>query len=671
MPRFRRLDHTCRPSDALRVVDRKNRERTVDPGALEMLDKAKNEGIVTAYDRLVAQQPQCRFGYVGICCRLCLQGPCRIRAGVGPGNRGICGATAYTIVLRNLVRLIAGGAAAHSDHGKHMAQVLLSVGNGWAPDYGVADEEKLRKIARRLDIDGESDPVLLAREVAEAALEDYSRLDADTPCTWVHKTVTRGRVEKFESHNIMPYSINGNIVELLSATHMGMDADPVNIIFNGLKVALSDYAGMHIATDLSDILFGVPQPVVSEANLGVLDAEKVNIAVHGHNPLLSEIVVQAARELEREAIEAGAKGINLVGICCTGNEVLMRQGIPLATSFASQELAITTGAVDAMVVDVQCIMPSLAQVAECYHTKVITTSPVAKIPGAYHVEFREKKALEAAEDLVRIAIKSYGERNPAQVAIPDIKNKVVAGFSLESLLEIFGSINSDDPISAVTDAIMSGELNGVALFAGCNNLKGFQDHGHLTMVKELAKNDVLLLATGCSAQAMAKNGFMSPEAVDEYAGEGLKRFLERLNGAADLKERLPLVFHMGACIDNTRACDFVTLTADSLGVDVPKVPFAVSAPEAMSEKAVAIASWFVAMGLPTHVGMLPPIEGSELAYGLVTQIASDVFGGYFIFETDPEIASRKVLDALEYRRWKLNMHRKAAERFHTELCQNY
>lgn len=428
---------------------------------------------------------------------------------------------------------------------------------------------------------------------------------------------------------------------------------------------------MHIATDLSDVLFGTPEPVVSEANLGTLDAEKVNIAVHGHNPLLSEMVVKAAKELEGEATAAGAKGINVVGICCTGNEVLMRRGVPLATSFASTELAIVTGAVDAMIVDVQCIMPSIRQVAECYHTEIITTSPIAKIPGSHHIDFRVENALEDAKKAIRIAIEAYKKRDGRKVSIPDVKNKVVAGFSLEALMEIFGSVNPDNPISVLTDAIKSGELKGVVLMAGCNNLKTFQDNSHITIARELLKNDVFVLATGCSAHALAKHGLLAPEAVEEYAGEGLKNFLNRLNEKANLSTPLPPAFHVGSCVDNTRAADLLVAMAEELGVDTPKVPFVATAPEAMSGKATAIGSWFVALGVPTHVGSMPPIEGSDLMYSIVTQIAHDVYGGHFIFELDPEVAAKKILNALEYRTWKLGIHRQTAEKFETELCQNY
>lgn len=672
MPRFRDPEHTCRPSDAPRVMERRKRERTVDPAALQMLEKAKQDQVITAFDRFMAQQPQCKFGYEGICCRFCIMGPCRIKAEDGPGSRGICGASIWTIVARSVGTLILLGAASHSEHARHLAHTLLEAAEGKAPDYGITDSAKLRRVAERVGIEvgGKSD-LELAREVAEKALEDFSRLPGFGEARWLTSTITEGRYRKFDHCNILPSGIHGNISDLLAQAHTGNDDDPVNLVFSALRVALCDYTGMHIATDISDIFFGTPQPVATEANLGVIKADKVNIAVHGHNPLVSEMVVKAARELEDEARAAGASGINVVGICCTGNEVLMRRGVPLATSFASTELAIVTGALDAMVVDVQCIMPSIRQVAECYHTRIVTTSPIAKIPGSYHFDFNTERALEDAKAVVWLAIEAYKERIPERVEIPEIKNKVVAGFSLESLMDLFASVNPDNPVGVLTGAILDGELKGVVLMCGCNNLRTFQDLSHLTIVKELLANDVFVVSTGCSAQAFAKHGIMTPEGLEAYAGPGLKAFIKRLEEKANLTTGLPPVFHMGSCVDNTRALDLLTAMANDLGVDTPKVPFVASAPEAMSGKATAIGTWWVAMGVPTHVGTMPPVEGSSLIYSIITQIAHDVYGGHFIFEMDPQVAAKKILNALEYRTWKLGVHRNVAERFETALCQGY
>jgi carbon-monoxide dehydrogenase catalytic subunit len=638
---------------------------------LELIDVAREKGVITSFDRLVAQQPQCQFGYKGICCRFCMAGPCRIKAEEGPGSKGICGASHWTIVARSVGLMLLTGAASHSEHAHHIAETLLKTAEGHAPDYSIKDPAKLRRLCNMVGIAVEGkDDLQLAKELAEAALKDYSRLKGEGFSTWVQATVTNGRNEKFMTHDIMPSGVYNVISELVTQAHIGMDNDPVNIIFSALRVALADYVGMHVGTDLSDVIFGTPQPVVSEANFGVLDPKKVNIALYGHNPVLSDIVCDAAQAMEAEAKAAGAEGINLVGICCTGNEVLMRRGVPIVTSYASSELAIVTGVMDAMIVDVQCIMPSIRTVAECFHTRIITTSPIAKIPGSYHIDYQTDKALENAKTALGIAIEAFKLRDPNKAHIPQIKNKVVAGFSLEALYEIFASVNPDNPVSVLTDAILAGELKGVALLAGCNNLKRFEDDSHITIIKELLKNDVFVIGTGCAMQSCARLGLLAPEAV-EFAGEGLKKFLARISAKADLKVQLPPVFHMGSCVDNTRCSDLLMDMANQLGVDTPKVPWVASAPEAMSGKAVSIGCWCVAMGMPVHVGAMPPVEGSDLIYSIVTQVASDVYGGYFIFEMDPAVAARKMLNALEYRTWKLGVHRAAAENFETALCQNY
>lgn len=674
MPRFSDATHTCRPSGAPRVVEPKSRERTIDPAVKEMLEQSRQSKVITAFDRFVAQQPQCKVGYEGLCCRFCMAGPCRIKSDSGPGSRGICGASPWTIVARSVGLMILTGAAAHSEHGNHMAHTLLEMAEGHAPDYTVKDKEKLYRVCRRVGISTEGKTEQeLARELALKALEDFSRLKGMGESTWVTTTVTPGRVEKFRTHNVMPHGIHATISDLVNQAHVGNDDDPVNLVFSAVRVGLADYAGMHIATDISDILFGTPEPVVSQANMGVLDPEKVNFVLHGHNPLLSEIIVQAAREMENEAVAAGAKGINLVGICCTGNEVLMRQGIPLVTSFASQELAICTGAVDAMCVDVQCIMPGIRSVSECFHTRIITTSDIAKIPGSYHLDYQTSNALEKAKEALRLGIQAFKERKESnrQVYIPPLKNTVVAGWSLEALFQLFGALHPENPVRALNEAILAGELAGVVLMAGCNNLKVYQDASHITIMKELLKNNVFVIATGCSAQSAAKLGLMDPAKVDELCGDGLKSFLARLNEKAQISVGLPPVFHLGSCVDNTRASDLLMAMANDLGVDTPKVPFAASAPEAMSGKATSIGTWCVALGLPTHVGCMPPVEGSDLIYSILTQIASDVYGGYFIFEMDPQVAARKILNALEYRTWKLGVHRQVAERYGTKLCQGY
>ncbi len=672
MPRFRDLTHTCRTSSAPRVVKPRVNKRSIDPTIVEMMDVAKENGIITSFDRVVAQQPQCQFGYKGICCRFCMAGPCRIKAQEGPGSRGICGASPWTIVARSVGLMILTGCASHAEHGNHIAHALLELAEGRAPDYSIKDPDKLRWVCEKvgIEVEGKED-MALAKELAEAALEDISRLKGMGESRWIKSFSIPERVEKYRACNVMPHGIYACISDLVTQAHVGMDNDPVNLVFSAIRVALADVAGEHIATDMSDILFGTPKPVESEANMGVMDPEKVNFVLHGHNPLLSEIIVAAARDMEDEAQAAGAKGINLMGICCTGNEVLMRQGVPLVTSYSSQELVICTGACDAITVDVQCIMPSIQSVAECYHTKIITTSDLVKIPGAYHFDYQTETAFETAKECIRMAIDAFKERQELNkpVHIPDLKHKVVAGFSIEALMELLSAVDPDNPVGVINQAILDGELKGVILTCGCNNAKTYQDEAHIIINEEMVKNDVLVISTGCSAVACAKLGLMDPEKVDEYCGEGLKKFYKRIEEKTKVK--LPPVLHVGSCVDNSRAMDLLMMMAADLGVDTPKVPFVASAPEAMSGKATAIGSWCVTIGWPTHVGCMPPVEGSDLIYSILTQIASDVYGGYFIFEMDPKVAAQKLLNALEYRTWKLKIHLDQAKEYDTPLCQNF
>lgn len=625
-------------------------EQTIDAAAKAVLQIGEREDINTIWDRFEAQSPQCGFGELGTCCRNCMQGPCRIDPFGEGAVMGACGATADTIVARNLGRAIAAGTAAHSGHAKHLAHTLLKSAEGKAPDYPVKDESKLKAVAARLGIASDGKSVQeLAKAVAETALADFS--EKETPVAWAATNVTKGRVETFLKHGVVPTGIDSAISEVMHRTHYGVDADPVNLLLGGVKCALADFAGCHMGTDLADILFGTPKPVVSTANLGVLKAEAVNIALHGHNPVLSDVMAQVAKELDDEAKAAGAPGgVNLVGICCTGNEVLMRHGIPSATHSVSQELVMLTGAIDAMMVDYQCIMPSQGTLAECYHTQLITTMPIAKIPGATHVEFSESKARDTAKKIIRLGIEAFKNRDPKKVNIPPHTSTTIAGFSVEAIVDALALVDKDDPLKPLIDNIVNGNIQGVCLFAGCNNVRVTQDQNFVTMAKELAKQNVLLLATGCGAGAFARHGLMTSDATNEHAGDGLKAVLTAVGQAAGLGGPLPLILHMGSCVDNVRAADVAVAVANKLEVDLDKLPVVASAPEATTEKAVAIGTWAVAAGLPTHVGVVPPVLGSPAVTNVLTQAAKDLFGGYFVVDTDPVSAAGKLFEAIQERR---------------------
>ena len=634
--------------------DNGNSNKSTDPAVQEMIAKAESMNVVTVWDRYEAMQPQCGFGDTGLCCRHCLQGPCRIDPfGDGP-DKAICGASADVMVARGLDRAIAAGTAAHSGHARHLAHTMLKMAEGKAKDYTVKDGAKLRAVSTRMNIpvEGRSDNEI-ALDLAKAALADFG--EKDTPVMWAATVVTKDRVKVLTDLGLVPKGIDYEVSEIMHRTLYGVDADAVNLLLAGLRCGVADLAGCYMGTDLADILFGTPTPVVTEANLGTLKADTVNIAVHGHNPVLSDLMVTVASDMKEAAVAAGASGINMVGICCTGNEVMMRHGIPSCTHSVSQEMAIMTGALDAMVVDYQCIMPAVVNVAECMGTTIVTTMDLCKITGATHVEFSEEAAAEKAKETIDIAIQNFSRRNNKPIDIPEIRTPVVAGFSVEAIVAALSKVNAEDPLKPLVDNIKAGNIRGVCLFAGCNNVKVPQDKNFTVMARKLLKENVLTVATGCGAGALMRHGFMDPANVDELCGDGLKAVLNAIGEANDLGGPLPPILHLGSCVDNSRAVALAVAVADYLGVDTDKLPVVASAAEAVSEKAVSIGAYAVAAGLPTHVGVMLPVLGSPLVTEILTDKVKDLTGGYFIVDLDPESAADQLLSAIDERRAGLGL----------------
>ncbi len=615
---------------------------SVTKGVSELVEKAEEEGIKTAWHRWLEQQPQCGFGLLGICCRNCNMGPCRIDPfGYGP-QRGVCGATADTIVARNLVRMIAAGAAAHSDHARDLLHVFELIAEGKTKAYRIVDSGKLRWLAQALGVEVEGrDDLEIARDVAEILEREFGKQDEE-PLALVKALVPAKRMKVWRKAGVVPRNIDREICECMHRTHIGVDADPVSLLLHGARTALADgWSGSMMATLLSDIMFGTPKPIKAVANLGVLKEDKVNIIVHGHNPILSMKIVEAAmsEEAQKKAEEVGAKGVNVAGMCCTGNEVLMRLGIPLAGNFLMQELAIVTGAVEAMIVDYQCIMPALVDVAGCYHTKIITTEPKAKIPGAIHIEFDPERADEIAMKIVEVAIQNYPNRSKARVSIPPYKMELVAGFSVEAILEALGGT-----LKPLLDALRDGTIKGVVGIVGCNNPKVRHNNSHVTIARKLIKNDILVVGTGCWAIAAGMAGLLSTEAIKE-AGPGLRKVCEALG--------IPPCLHMGSCVDCSRILITLKAMAEALGVDIPDLPAAGSAPEWMSEKAVSIGTYFVASGVFTHLGTIPPVLGSPKVTKILTEDIEDVLGGKFYVEPDPDKAADTLIEVIMEKRKKL------------------
>jgi carbon-monoxide dehydrogenase catalytic subunit len=620
--------------------------RTCDPASQEMLDCSCELGVCTAWDRLETQGTQCQFGRQGICCRLCYMGPCRIMP-----NRptGVCGATAESIVARNLLRAVCAGASAHSDHGRDILHALALAGEGKSEAYRIRGPRKLRVLADEYGIPqaGRSDQEV-ASDLAKLLLHEFGKQEGNL--------VNLSRAPEQQRKNwaaaeATPRGVDREIVTGLHSTHIGADNDGEHLLKSAVRVSLADgWGGSMIATDVSDVLFGEPHPLRSRVNLGILKKDEVNILVHGHEPTLSDVIVAASRDPEMLALARakGAGGINLAGICCTANEILMRHGVPIAGNFLQQELAIMTGAVDVMLVDIQCVFPALPELQKCFHTKVVSTSPKARFPGSIHVDFHEEQAMETARQILRIAIDNYPNRDPRKVRIPSEQEKIVAGFTTEVVFEILGG-RYRPSFRPLNDGIMTGRIRGVAGVVGCNNPKFTHDASHLGMVRELIANDVLVVQTGCSAIACGKSGLLAPEAAEKHAGQGLQEICRAVG--------IPPVLHCGSCVDNSRiltaCCEMVK--EGGIGDSIDKLPVAGAAPEWMSEKAIAIGMYVVGSGLFTVFGQPLPVEGSKAVVELLTKGFEKVFGANWAFEPDPVKAARLMLDHIDRKRADLGL----------------
>ncbi len=636
---------------------------SIDKATQEMIARAQELGVETAFDRAEKLKP-CNIGTQGICCKNCAMGPCRLPLTKSTDldnddRKGICGATPNTIAARNFTRMIAAGAAAHSDHGRNVAEVFMSAARKESDAYQIKDTQKLLDVAPHLgvattvDVDGETrdrDLDEVALEVAEVALGEWGKAEGELLYL---KRAPEPRYEAWKKQGVLPRNIDREVVEIMHRTHVGVDQDYRNLMKQGTRCALADgWGGSMLATDLQDILFGTPYPLQSEANLGIMKEDHVNIIIHGHEPVLSEVIVQVAQSQEMldYAREKGARGIQMGGICCTANEILERHGVPLAGTYLQQELAIVTGACDAMVVDIQCVWQSLANVAKCFHTKLITTHPIAKMEqdNVIHIEFDEHHALEDARKIVKMAIDNFANREPDKVSIPQHKKPVIAGFGVESVEYHLGGTFRGSYFT-LNDNIINGRIRGIGGVVGCNNVRTRHNEAHITIVKELIKNDVIVLTTGCNAIACGMEGLLTPETAQVYCGPGLAEVCETVG--------IPPVLHLGSCVDNSRILLAATevVKAGGLGKDISDLPAAGSAPEWMSEKAISIGQYFVASGVYTVFGVTLPVEGAPVFKDHLFKDMEKLYGGMWDLEADPYKHAAKMIAHIDRKRKELGI----------------
>ncbi len=618
-------------------------KKTIDPTTLELLEKAAADGITTVFDRAEAMK-SCPIGGSAGCCKSCFMGPCRL---TGKTEVGLCGATKSTVAARNMVRDIAAGAAAHSDHGRDMAITLLAACEGHAPDYKIKDVAKLMTTAKLLDVptEGRTNEEI-GKDVALVALDNFG--STREALSYVARAPKK-RQEIWKELGIVPRGIDREVVECLHRTTAGVDQDAEHLLLHGMRAALADgWGGSMLGTDISDILFGTPGPVQGKANFGVLANDEVNVVIHGHHPTLSMMMVEAANDPEilAYAKSKGANGVNLAGICCTANEILMREGVPLLGNYLSQELAMVTGAVEAMVVDIQCVMQGLVEVAKSYHTEIITTSPKAKIEGATHMELDENRALEIARNILKKAIDNFPNRK--ETSIPNYVDNLVAGFSHEYINYMLGG-SFRQSVRPLIDNIANGRIRGAAGVVGCNNVRVLpHDDNQTKIVKEMIKNDIIVVTTGCNAIACAKMGLLTPEVMD-MCGPGLREICQTIG--------IPPVLHMGSCVDNSRILTLIgqVATEGGLGEDVCDAPTVGFAPEWMSEKAISIGTYVVASGVTTWMVGPHSYDNSPELIELITEGYKKKVGAAWYFEPDVDKAIADAIAHIDAKRAELKL----------------
>ncbi|MCF6159416.1 MAG: anaerobic carbon-monoxide dehydrogenase catalytic subunit [wastewater metagenome] len=625
----------------------------------------RQKGIDTVWDVQAAYdagpfglKDRCSFGSHGLCCRNCHLGPCRLdgeeipfhmKLAVPKTNRSSCGKTADSMVAGMLLQTVISGTSAHLGHAIHTAKTFVKAAEG-SKTYPIKDEQKLRAVAKDLGINVNGKNTLtIAKEVGQKAMEDL--IGPGEGLMSFALALAPKNIDKLAKADLIPHKGAAEaIVQGLHSTVQGMTSSTHHLLMSCLKFGIIDVLSLYISTQLQDILFGTPAPKESRIGMDVLDREKVNILVHGHVPVLSEMVVAYAQKLEDKARAAGAKGINVAGICCTGNEVLVRHGIPMAGSTIMQELVVGTGLVDAVCVDVQCVYPSLSAITRKLHTRLITTMPELRMDNDIYIEFTPDNADASAARIIEEAIAAFQARSAERTFLPNTKgHNLLGGFSAEVLMSVLEKLNPEKPLKPLVDLITNGSIQGIAVLAGCLSPKIQTDMSFITIAKELLRNNVLILATGCAATACARHGLMTGEAKD-LAGDSLRGVLDTLGKAAGLNDTIPPVLHFGSCVDNSRCAVLASAIADYLQTSIDKLPLVASAAEHVVEKATAIYMGVIALGITTHIGVTPKLGGSPHVIDMLTRDLEKITGSNLIIEIDPHESARAMLNHIQKKR---------------------
>lgn len=625
----------------------KKEKFVLDPVTEEMHKRAKELGIRTVWERYKENHARSKDAPFQATCMTCQQGPC-----VDVKRTGVCGMNKDVIIAKNLVSETTIGASAHVGHARRIANILKGVGDGTVSGYPIIDQGKLDSVYEGLGLAGADTDREKAAQVADAIMEDLSKLDG-IPKMLLFKA-SEERRKLWADKGIL---IDGGCPEIMEAQGriaMGMDHDMENLLLGACRLGLVDaYCGMYPATIVQDILLGVPKVGQIKTNLTVIERDMINLVIHGHIPFLPDVVIRAAEEYNDNPDHEPK--INVVGMCCTGMEVLMRRGVNFGGDILQQELAIATGAIELVVVEIQCTQPAIVDAAEHFHTKIVTTDPMAKMEGTTYIEFEPERATEIGRELIKMAVDNYAMRDHAKVFIPDYEpHEMMCGFSTEQLIESLDKVKPGDPIGALVDNIKNGNIRGVAAVIGCVTPR--DDYGYRTveLIRELIKNNVLVVLTGCVATIASYWDLLKPDPTYPGVGESLAAVMGVIAKANGLEAVPPCLF-MGSCVDNSRIEEVLNAVAGYLGVRIDQLPIAGSAPEYIAEKAVPIGFWTVSLGIFTHLGDQPNVAASKRVVKWLTDDVEKIFGGKFYVEADPYKSAEKIIEVIEDKRKALGL----------------
>ncbi|OFI05529.1 carbon monoxide dehydrogenase 2 [Clostridium acetireducens DSM 10703] len=601
----------------------------------EMLKRIREDGMSNVFDRWALQEKiRCKFCLQGLSCQLCSQGPCRLNEKTGQ-DKGVCGIGPDAMAMRNLLLKNIMGAATYGHHAYEAFRTLKATAEGKTP-FTIKDINKLKWMCKSLGIDTNQAENQMAIQLAEL-LEKQMKIDSEDKNLMVEVFAPKKRKKAWKDLNIYPAGVQHEEQNCVASCLTNVDGNYKSLAAKALKLGLATIYNAQIGLEMvQDILFGTPMPHEVNVDLGIMDADYINIVFNGHQPWVGAATIEKAHmaEVQEKAKSAGAKGLRVVGSIETGQELLQRFNIDdvfvgLMGNWLAIEPLLATGTVDVMAMEENCSPPAIDMYAEKYQATLVSISTIIDIPGLQHkIPYSPSKVDSMSDNLIDLAIENFKKRKgKVKPMVPKIVQKAIAGFSTEAVLQALG--NKLDPL---VDVISAGKIKGIVALANCSTLRnGPQDWNTVNLTKELIKKDILVVSAGCGNHGLEVAGLCNLDAIN-IAGEGLKEVCNML--------KIPPVLSFGTCTDTGRISMLVTALADHLDVDIPQLPIAVTAPEWMEQKATIDGIFAVAYGAYTHLSPTPFVTGAPKLVKLLTEEVEQITGGKIALGDDPvEVAN--------------------------------